>query len=283
MIVAKKAKRNKKLGFVIVGMLVCIAYCFAQNNWIEIDYLKIELNNLPLELSGLKIAHVSDVHLPKNASTLEKLIEKVNRQNPDIIVITGDIIDRSTDITTSELARLAKGLSRITTTFTVTGNHEFDNGHVGEWKRVSTRNGVIVLDNKIYIYEKNGESVAFIGLQDGYEYCPGNFKDIHLTENMPRILLAHRPELFETYSSHSNSINPHLVFSGHAHGGQFRIPFTGQGIIAPDQGFFPKYTSGIYFSNSVYMVVSRGLGNSIIPIRINNRPHLPTVELRRLN
>lgn len=99
---------------------------------------------------------------------------------------------------------------------------------------------------------------------------------------MPKILLAHRPEGFSTYSSDSFSIKPDLVFSGHAHGGQFRIPISNKGIVAPNQGFFPKYTSGLYASNNgVQMIVSRGLGNSIIPIRINNRPHLPIIELKQ--
>ncbi|PHS35604.1 MAG: hypothetical protein COA82_03995 [Alkaliphilus sp.] len=206
-------------------------------------------------------------------------MDKVKNQNPDFILLTGDLIDRSTTISTSELGVLAEGLSKITTTFAVTGNHEFDNGHVDEWKRVLTSNGAIVLDNRIKIYEKNNKSIAFIGLKDGQEYNPESFKDIYQIKGMPVIMLAHRPELFETYSSLFNSVNPNLVFAGHAHGGQFRIPFTNQGIIAPDQGFFPEFTSGIYTRNNVYMIVSRGLGNSIIPIRINNRPHLPIVEL----
>ncbi|MFQ7260015.1 MAG: metallophosphoesterase, partial [Christensenellales bacterium] len=89
------------------------------------------------------------------------------------------------------------------------------------------------------------------------------------------ILLSHRPELFELYSEYE--IN--LVFSGHAHGGQFRLPFIG-GLIAPNQGLFPKYDSGLYTEETTSMIVSRGIGNSIIPIRINNRPNLVFAELK---
>ena len=89
------------------------------------------------------------------------------------------------------------------------------------------------------------------------------------------ILLSHRPELFDTYVSE----NINLIFSGHAHGGQIRIPFVG-GIVAPNQGLFPKYTSGKYEEKNTTMIVSRGIGNSIIPFRINNRPELIVVELR---
>ena len=93
-------------------------------------------------------------------------------------------------------------------------------------------------------------------------------------KNKYSILLSHRPELFETYVD--NNIN--LVFTGHAHGGQIRIPFIG-GIIAPNQGLFPKYTSGIFTKNETNMIVSRGIGNSLFPFRINNNPELVIVEL----
>lgn len=88
------------------------------------------------------------------------------------------------------------------------------------------------------------------------------------------LLLSHRPELFETYKD--SGID--LVLTGHAHGGQFRLPFIG-GLIAPNQGFFPKYDSGLYTDGRTNMVVSRGLGNSIIPLRFNNRPEIVIVEL----
>ena len=88
------------------------------------------------------------------------------------------------------------------------------------------------------------------------------------------ILLSHRPELFETYMD--GGID--LVFSGHAHGGQFRLPFIG-GLVAPNQGMFPKYDAGLYTDGGTSMVVSRGIGNSIIPFRFNNRPEIVLVEL----
>ena len=88
------------------------------------------------------------------------------------------------------------------------------------------------------------------------------------------ILLSHRPELFETYVG--SGID--MVFAGHAHGGQFRLQFIG-GMVAPNQGLFPKYDAGLYTDGSTNMVVSRGIGNSIIPLRFNNRPESVLVEL----
>ena len=94
------------------------------------------------------------------------------------------------------------------------------------------------------------------------------------TEDDFQILLSHRPELFQEYVD----AEVDLVFSGHAHGGQFQLPFIG-GVVTPNQGFFPEYDSGLYTSGSVSMVVSRGVGNSIIPLRINNRPEVVLIEL----
>ncbi|MBC8060276.1 MAG: metallophosphoesterase [Clostridiaceae bacterium] len=277
-------KNNRKparlISRILLFSLIVMVYCFSQNNWIEIQNIKVEISNLPKELSGLKIAHLSDVHLPKNASNIDSIITKVKQQKPDIIVMTGDLIDESADLKACGLDKLCKGLSEITNTYAVTGNHEFWNGQSDEWTNILTDNNVKVVDNKIEMYTKNNKSIVIAGLSDGNEYKMEKFKDINTIKDLPMILLAHRPELFPSYSSDLNFTNPDIVFSGHAHGGQFRIPFSNKGVIAPNQGLFPKYTSGLYTSNNVNMIVSRGLGNSIIPIRINDRPHLPIIELR---
>ncbi|MDP4178376.1 MAG: metallophosphoesterase [Bacillota bacterium] len=276
----KKERKYFKLSIIIVTILVFTVYCYIQNNWIETQNIKIEINNLPEGLNGLKIAQVSDVHLRKNTSSIDNIINIVKKEKPDIIVMTGDIIDQSADVKTCGLERLCKGLSDIAKTYAVTGNHEIWNGNVDEWTSILTENNVDVVDDKIEIYTKNNKSIAILGIKDASEYKPSNFKDINKVKDMPRILLAHQPELFtSSYSSSLNSINPNLVFSGHAHGGQFRIPIINKGIVAPDQGLFPKYTSGLYVNNNVDMIVSRGLGNSIIPIRVNNRPHIPITIL----
>jgi predicted MPP superfamily phosphohydrolase len=94
-------------------------------------------------------------------------------------------------------------------------------------------------------------------------------------EDKYSILLSHRPELFHIYVD--NNID--LVLSGHAHGGQFRIPFIG-GIVAPNQGLFPKYDAGLFGEKETNMIVSRGIGNSIIPFRFNNPPEIIIIELQ---
>lgn len=271
-------KKFKAIIFLALA-LTTVVYCYSQNNWIKVEHIKVEVNNLPKELNGLKIAHISDVHLPKNASNIEVIVNKVKQQRPDIIVMTGDLIDASADLKTCGLDRLCKGLSGITKTYAVTGNHEIWNGNLNEWTNILTKNKVEVLDNETKTYTKDNKSITVIGLMEGSEYKMISGDGIKNSNATPRILLAHSPELFSSYSSDLNNISPDIVFSGHAHGGQFRIPFIKKGFIAPNQGLFPRYTSGIYTNNGVKMIVSRGLGNSVIPIRINNRPHLPIIEL----
>ena len=130
-----------------------------------------------------------------------------------------------------------------------------------------------------------GQSISLIGVNDPSfqtDYLFGDDEEVlnaKLNELQAdgdgfTILLSHRPELFSTYVDY----NVDLVFSGHAHGGQFRLPFVG-GLVAPNQGLFPEYDAGIYTEGNTNMVVSRGIGNSILPFRVNNRPEVIIIEL----
>lgn len=146
--------------------------------------------------------------------------------------------------------------------------------------------GVVVLEDKAIPLENDGEKITLIGLSDPDFTIRGDafgevpamtstkLRNLMDAKNGYTILLSHRPELFETYVD----CDVDLVLSGHAHGGQFRLPFIG-GLIAPNQGLFPKYDAGLYTDNNTNMIVSRGLGNSIIPLRFNNRPEIVLVEL----
>lgn len=274
----KKIKYNPIL-IPAICIITIIFYCTIQNNWIYIDHINVSLNNLPPKLKGLKIAHISDVHLPKNAASIDTIIKKVKNEKPDIIVMTGDIIDASADIKSCGLDTLSYGLSQIAPTYAVTGNHEFNNGNIATWKSILNKCNISVVDNSVEIFKKNNESIAIMGLEDGGTYNPELFKQVTTLGNIPKILLVHRPEFIGSYFSNGFDIIPNLVFSGHAHGGQFRIPLFNKGVIAPGQGILPRYTSGLYKFDDGQLIISRGLGNSIIPIRINNRPHIPIVTL----
>ena len=146
--------------------------------------------------------------------------------------------------------------------------------------------GVVILENEQIKLEKEGEFITIFGVEDPsfqVDYLLGDSVTItesRLDEMITEedgfcILLSHRPELFDSYVKY----DMHLVLTGHAHGGQFRLPFVG-GLIAPNQGFFPKYDAGLYTEGDTNMLVSRGIGNSILPFRVNNRPEVILVELQ---
>ena len=214
----------------------------------------------------------------------EKLLEKLRACNPDIIVLTGDLVDSyHTDIAVS--IAFAQQAAEIAPVYSVTGNHESRIRQYNELLEGLQDKGVTTLENTSVTLERGGEQITLLGVQDPSFQTDSLFTDTSavmdsvLSQMMEdiqgyTILLSHRPELFDTYAE--NGVD--LVLTGHAHGGQFRLPFVG-GLIAPGQGFFPEYDAGVFTDNSTSMVVSRGIGNSIFPLRFNNRPEIVVVEL----
>jgi predicted MPP superfamily phosphohydrolase len=187
------------------------------------------------------------------------------------------IDSRNTDVEIA-LAFAAEAV-RIAPCYYVTGNHEARiPAAFRELRQGLAELGVTVLQNESLLLERAGETITLIGVDD--PQFRGSTMDRKLAELVWRedftVLLSHRPELFETYVQSGAD----LVLSGHAHGGQFRLPFLG-GVYAPDQGLFPAYDAGLFVEGDTQMVVSRGIGNSIFPLRFNNPPELILVTLGR--
>lgn len=282
--------RNKaKRKMVIIALLfLSVFFCIFlkwQNNSITITKIDFQNDKVPASFHGYKILQLSDLHNKEFGKGQKKILKKIESIHPDIIVITGDLIDsKKTDIDVA--LDLVKGAIKIAPIYYVSGNHEAWSGMYTTLKAKLEEIGVTVLENQKVTIVKDDESIDIIGItdtsflnlnayvNDGSEPLK-NLLDSLIEENEKlNILLSHRPELFDLYSSSGMD----LVFSGHAHGGQFRVPLLG-GLVAPDQGFFPKFTEGIHTNNNTSMVISRGLGNSIIPIRLFNRPELIVVTL----
>ncbi|MBP3917212.1 metallophosphoesterase [Clostridium sp.] len=282
-----KAKQKKVLLFIVIVSIILFAFFNWQNNSIIISEMVFKNDTIPESFNGYKILQISDLHNKEFGSKQNKILAKIEKINPDIIVITGDLIDSNN--TNIDIAmELINGAINIAPIYYVSGNHEACSGSYDDIKFNLENSGVVVLDNQKIEVFNDSDSIDIIGLadtafieSDWLEYG-GNAETKNLLNTLTegstnfKILLSHRPELFDIYS---NS-NLNLIFSGHAHGGQFRLPFIG-GLIAPDQGFFPKLTEGIHTSNDTSMIISRGLGNSIIPVRILNRPELIVVTLSK--
>lgn len=262
----------------VAGMCACAAvYLTVQNTWIQVEHF--EIDKAAGESRQFQIVQLSDLHLPKTAGKIDKIVRLARNQSPDLIVLTGDLVDTPANLETCGLSGFCQRLREVAPVYAVTGNHEFKNGNTELWAEILRRNGVIIVDDTYAIFEKNGSKLAVMGLSNAMPYDMDLFEDIEDIADMPKILLAHQPQLFETYASEDDAVRPDLVFSGHAHGGQVRLPLVG-GLLAPGQGFFPRYTSGRYDSQEgTSMIVSRGIGGSEFPFRINNRPHMPVVTL----
>ena len=255
------------------------------NTALMVNTTTISSSRIPASFSGFRIAHVSDLHDAEFGENNAKLLKLLSGSEPDIIVITGDLVDaQHTNITTA--LDFATEAIRIAPTYYVTGNHEASLSQYSMLKAGLEAAGVVVLEDEAVQLECNGEVVTLIGLSDPNFTIRGDMfgevpvmvstklKSLMGDENDYTILLSHRPELFNSYVA----CDVDLVFSGHAHGGQFRLPLIG-GLIAPNQGLFPKYDAGIFLDQNTHIVVSRGLGNSVIPFRFNNRPEIVLVEL----
>ncbi len=282
----RKAKKRLVLLCALTALLALIIWTAWGNTALMVNTIPVSSDRIPAEFSGYRIAQVSDLHNAEFGAENTKLLQIISESTPDIIVITGDLIDMNhTNIDTA--LDFAKNAVQIAPTYYVSGNHEAGLSQYDELKEGLKSVGVIVLEDEAIQLEHNGSTVTLIGLSDP-NFAIGNdvfdetpamvstkINGLLENENGYTILLSHRPELFETYVS----CGIDLVFSGHAHGGQFRLPFIG-GLVAPNQGFFPKYDAGLYTDISTNMVVSRGIGNSIIPFRFNNRPEVVLVELR---
>ena len=255
------------------------------NTALMTNAVAISSSRIPAAFSGFRIAQVSDLHNAEFGKNNAELLKLLSESRPDIIVITGDLIDANhTDVGIA--LGFAQESVRIAPTYYVTGNHEAASPQYDTLKAGLEEAGVIVLEDEAISLERNGETITLLGLGDPDFTVKGDMfgetsamvstklKNLDDGEGGYTILLSHRPELFETYVNCSID----LVFAGHAHGGQFRLPFIG-GVIAPNQGLFPKYDAGLYTDGGTNMVVSRGIGNSIIPLRFNNRPEIVLVEL----
>ena len=279
-----KKKRIIVLAVVAAVLLALIIWTAWGNTALELNTYTISSDRLPGAFDGFRIAHVSDLHNAEMGKDNEKLLDMLRETEPDIIAITGDIIDsRNTDIDVA--LQFTKAAMEIAPCYYVTGNHEARVSEYDELKEGLIEQGVALLDDERIELELSGETIVLLGVNDPSfqtDYLFGDsetvmqskLQEIINEEDTYTILLSHRPELFKVYTE--SKVN--LVLSGHAHGGQFRIPFMG-GLVAPNQGLFPKYDAGLYTEENTNMIVSRGIGNSILPFRFNNRPEVILIDL----
>ncbi len=279
----KKIRRKYIIAAAMAVMAAVVGWIVWTNVTITTSYITIENEKIPEEFQNFRIAAVSDLH---NHQWGDELIGRLEKECPDMIVITGDLVDSShTDFGVAmEFIHRAVEIAPV---YYVTGNHEAWLDHYDELEKQLTDSGVKLMDDRKEWLERGDAKISLVGIQDPSFSGRADTGNLHesivtaklenlLDQNGYNIILCHRPELFDGYVK----VKADLVITGHAHGGQVRIPLIG-GLIAPNQGFLPRYTERVYSRGGTDMVVSRGLGNSVIPVRINNMPELVIITLTK--
>ncbi|MBE6996404.1 MAG: metallophosphoesterase [Ruminococcaceae bacterium] len=267
----------------LAAVLAAALYLYWGNTAPQVTRLDAAFADLPAGFDGCRIVLLSDLHGAAFGKENEDLFSVVAAETPDLIALTGDLIDEDTPDPLAYAAETAARLSAIAPTYYVTGNHEWAAGDVRELKSVLEESGVTVLSNEYLLWERGGDAIAIAGIDD-----PNGYADQKTPETLAAelyadlgdpfwILLAHRNDKF---ASQYSLLGADLVLSGHGHGGVIRLPFT-DGLLGTQHNLLPSYTAGLYEENGSALLVSRGLGNVGITFRAFNRPDIAVLTLHK--
>lgn len=279
----------RRIFFLLIAFFLVEVYI--DSNILEISNFSIKDNKIPDKFSGYKILHLSDLHSKSFGNKNDKLVEKINEINPNIIVMTGDMVNCN-DTNFDNFFELVKVLSKKYEIYYIVGNHEQNMKKVN--KNVITdflkSNDVKVLDNEKVDLKIDDEKINLFGSWCNLKYYSSNaesknyvfskevmekiMEDAPINTDEYNILLAHNPNFIESYADWGAD----LTLSGHIHGGMVRIPFIG-GIFSPDTMFFPKYDNGMYEVSGKKLIVSRGLGRGVRGFRFFNKPEMILITL----
>lgn len=288
-------KKYIKSAIVLLIVITLLLFCNFQNKHLETTHYTYEAEQLGVDLDGYRIVQISDLHNAKFGKNNQKLVDRIRECAPDMIVLTGDLVD-SNHTNVDRAVQFVNEIVKICPVYYVTGNHEYwlDTSEYENLMDGVASAGVVILDNQVVEISRGDAKFRLVGLDDR-SLADGTLEALLSDESIRNnqaeqkeeiadnedsgekeltVVLAHEPQYLARYAG----TGVDLVLSGHAHGGQFRLPFVG-GIVAPDQGFLPEYTAGEYYMNGTEMIVSRGLGNSVIPVRLFNYPEIVCVDL----
>lgn len=277
------AKEKIKFKIIIIALLIVFVILAFYNGLVVRKYT-IETDKL-LDGATVRIVLISDLHSHIYGKDQGKIAKKIKDQNPDIIALAGDIADDVVPIHGTKL--FLSAIKDIAPIYYVTGNHEIWTRDVANIKEIFNSFNVKVLENNYEEISINGMKLVVGGVDDPdiiryerpksnwYEEIEQDFSDVENLEGY-KILLSHRPELVDFY----DTLPFNMVLSGHSHGGQVRIPFVLNGLLAPNQGLFPKYAGGVYEHQNYTHVVSRGISfNPRLP-RIFNPPEVVVIDIK---
>lgn len=273
------------IAFII--LIVLPVFCYCQNNRIDKTEYIILSDNIE---GAVTLAHLSDLH----SKPFKKVLKKLDEIKPDIIAVTGDYINDKCK-NKQKMIDFAKELLKRAPVFYITGNHERRLDNFEELMQELSDTGFTVLLNETAQITVNSSKISFLGLDENQ----ADFKDYKARKKGTfkykdmkpyfdkldkldgyKIVLSHFPENFEKVEeNHYAQYDFDLQLSGHAHGGQFILPFIGP-IYSPGQGLLPKYAVGS-FGDRPKLIISRGLGNAEFPLRLFNHPEINVIHLEK--
>ncbi len=262
---------------ILILFIIVLCYIYFEVNFPKIKYLTIQSNKIFFK-KEISILQISDLH-NKNFSNHNKyILSKIKKLKPNIIVLTGDIIDATTQDFKNVYIFLEAIVKINPNTYFVTGNHEWRNKNAKEFLEEVQKRKIMILHNTNTLFYNENITLNVCGIDDPYsnhENIQEAFK--HVDTNHFTLLLSHSPNVIMKYEN----LPCDLILSGHTHGGQVRLPILGS-IIAPGQGFFPKYDKGLYKLHSNQLLyIDSGLGTSSLPIRFLNRSQMSFITIKR--
>lgn len=269
-----KRRRWVKILWIVLILAVALGAALLllahkQNRTADITDYAVRKASLPDGFEGMLIAQVSDYHGDNTCK--EQILQSLRKRKPEVILITGDYFDSDEEEKSMDFAAQLAG---IAPTYYVTGNHEAMMENFPEAETHLRSMDITVLRNEAVELVRGKDAITIAGADDEALETEPDYAALCANEGFT-LLMSHRPELMEDYAN----AGADLVFSGHAHGGQFRIPGTNQGLIAHGPSIFPKYTQGVHEMGNTTMVISRGIGNVHFPPRLFNPPELVYVTL----
>ncbi len=271
-----KIKNNiKSIILTITSLFVFFFFAFSS----KLKIVNYEIKNNKIK-SNIKIVLLTDLHSCKYGEKQKELINAIDQQNPNIILMAGDIADNKIPHENTRL--VLESIGKKYPCFYVTGNHEIWAKDFLDIKTMFRDNNINILEGDTKIVEINEQIINIAGIDDPYIgedlfYEQLNNCGNNIIKDAFNILLTHRPERINNYLKYDFD----LITAGHAHGGQWRIPYLLNGLLAPNQGFFPKYAGGLYKFDKTDFIVSRGLARESTRIpRIFNRPELIVINLK---
>ncbi len=276
----RKRKNRRHAGlYIILLIMLAAALLYDSNYRLVTEEYEVCSEKIPERFDGFRITQLSDIHAAVYGEDNKKLLTLVARTEPDIIAVTGDLID--SDDQGATVRPLMAALTEIAPTYYVTGNHEWDSGGIWELFDILEECGVRVLRNGYEVLERDGQRLIIAGVDD-----PNGPADMKMPEQLAQEIGAAYPEEYVVLLAHRNDRFPQyaacgydLVLSGHAHGGIVRLPFT-DGLVSPNRELFPTLTSGLYYEGESTAIISRGVGNHTGFPRVLNNPHIPVAVLK---